>query len=357
MVSINNQNVKQAEAQFRQAQRWWSANHANYYPTIGSTPSITQTDTGKNSGRGSAEPARPFRCPSTATWEPDLWGRVRLSVENAVGQRAGERGRSGEYAAERSRRCWRPIIFCWRRRTCSRRCCTTRSRLPEEPAADHQPLQRRRGVEERRHSGADAARGRAGAEHRSARRARAGRARHRHADRPGRPRRSRSAPPRSTPRRRPFRWPFPRSCSSGVPTSRRTSARWRRPTPTSASPQTAYYPTLTLSASAGFLAHEPGESVHLASRTWSAGPVAVSDAVRLRPPRRRRCRTRRPPTMPRSPPTGRPFSAAFQEVEDDLAISALSGRRSRAAAGGRGGRPGVARVSKSTATRRERIPI
>ena len=48
LVNINNQNVKQAEAQFRQARALVAANHANYYPTIGSTPAITQTDAGQN---------------------------------------------------------------------------------------------------------------------------------------------------------------------------------------------------------------------------------------------------------------------------------------------------------------------
>lgn len=82
LVSLNNQNVKQAEAQFRQARAMVAANHANYYPSIGSTPAITQSDTGPNArGIGTSQT---FSLPVTATWEPDLWGRVRLSVENAV---------------------------------------------------------------------------------------------------------------------------------------------------------------------------------------------------------------------------------------------------------------------------------
>lgn len=84
LVAVNNQNVKQAEAQFREARALIAANHANYYPTIGSAPAITQTDTGKNSGRGLGGTSQLFSLPGTATWEPDLWGRVRLSVENAV---------------------------------------------------------------------------------------------------------------------------------------------------------------------------------------------------------------------------------------------------------------------------------
>ncbi|HEY2857725.1 MAG TPA: efflux transporter outer membrane subunit [Terracidiphilus sp.] len=81
-VSINNQNVKQAEAQFREARALVLANHANYFPSIGSNPSIGQSDAGLNGGRGGT--SQTFSIAATATWEPDLWGRVRLSVENAV---------------------------------------------------------------------------------------------------------------------------------------------------------------------------------------------------------------------------------------------------------------------------------
>ena len=84
LVDVNNQNVKQAEAQFRQARALVAANHANYYPSIGSSPSITQSDTGTNAGRGLGGTSQSFSLPAIATWEPDLWGRVRLSVENAV---------------------------------------------------------------------------------------------------------------------------------------------------------------------------------------------------------------------------------------------------------------------------------
>ncbi|HWY46356.1 MAG TPA: efflux transporter outer membrane subunit [Bryobacteraceae bacterium] len=84
LVDINNQNVKQAEAQFRQARALVAFNHANYYPTIGSNPSITQSDSGGNGGRGAGGTSQSFSLPATVSWEPDLWGRVRLSVENAA---------------------------------------------------------------------------------------------------------------------------------------------------------------------------------------------------------------------------------------------------------------------------------
>jgi len=77
LVDVDNQNVKVAEAQFRQARAIVLANHANYYPSIGSTPAISQSYIEKKASHS-------FSLPATATWEPDLWGRVRLSVENAV---------------------------------------------------------------------------------------------------------------------------------------------------------------------------------------------------------------------------------------------------------------------------------
>jgi NodT family efflux transporter outer membrane factor (OMF) lipoprotein len=77
LVAIDNQNVKQAEAQFRQARALVLATHANYYPSIGSSPSISQSYVEKKANHS-------FSLPATVAWEPDLWGRVRLSVEGAV---------------------------------------------------------------------------------------------------------------------------------------------------------------------------------------------------------------------------------------------------------------------------------
>ena len=79
LVAVNNQNVKVAEAQFREARATVLADHANYYPSIGSTPAITA---GKN--YNGKVISHTFSLPVAASWEPDLWGRVRLSVQNAV---------------------------------------------------------------------------------------------------------------------------------------------------------------------------------------------------------------------------------------------------------------------------------
>jgi len=85
LVDINNQNLKQAEAQFRQARAVVKGDRANYYPTIGVAPSITKTSAGTTTGRGAVAQFITYQLPVEASWEPDLWGRVRLSVEGAVG--------------------------------------------------------------------------------------------------------------------------------------------------------------------------------------------------------------------------------------------------------------------------------
>ncbi|MGA2185543.1 MAG: efflux transporter outer membrane subunit [Bryobacteraceae bacterium] len=77
MVSVSNQNVKQAEAQFRGARALVALNRAGYFPTIGTSPSITNS-------RSAIGTSSTFSLPFSASWEPDLWGRVRLSVENAT---------------------------------------------------------------------------------------------------------------------------------------------------------------------------------------------------------------------------------------------------------------------------------
>jgi NodT family efflux transporter outer membrane factor (OMF) lipoprotein len=85
LVEVDNQNVKQAEAQFREARAAVLGNRANAYPRIGVGPTITRTSTGSSGGKGSGT-FTTFALPLDVSWEPDLWGRVRLAVEGAVGQ-------------------------------------------------------------------------------------------------------------------------------------------------------------------------------------------------------------------------------------------------------------------------------
>ncbi len=86
MVAVSNQNVKQAEASFRQARALVHLNRADYFPTIGTQPGITSSYTSANLGshRLGSQNFTLYTLPFTASWEPDLWGRVGLSVQNAV---------------------------------------------------------------------------------------------------------------------------------------------------------------------------------------------------------------------------------------------------------------------------------
>lgn len=81
-ISVDNFSVKQAEANFRASRALVLGSRANYYPTIGSAPVINQGDTGAINGRGGGTSSN-FEIPFTASWQPDLWGRVRLAVEGA----------------------------------------------------------------------------------------------------------------------------------------------------------------------------------------------------------------------------------------------------------------------------------
>lgn len=88
-VDISNQNVAAAEAQFRQARALVQASRAAYFPTITLGPSFTRTLASQNLGGVrsgvSSAPVSDFSLPAEASWEPDIWGKVRRTVEASKG--------------------------------------------------------------------------------------------------------------------------------------------------------------------------------------------------------------------------------------------------------------------------------
>jgi NodT family efflux transporter outer membrane factor (OMF) lipoprotein len=85
-VSVSNQNLKAAEAQFRQARAALRYNRADYYPTVTAGISATRT-------RVSAHRPPPssifdgityndFTLPVDVSYQADVWGRVRKNVES-----------------------------------------------------------------------------------------------------------------------------------------------------------------------------------------------------------------------------------------------------------------------------------
>ncbi len=98
-VDVSNQSLAQAEAQYRQASALVSAARANYFPTLGVSASATRSGRYSNSdsgivsggtviggsagsgGNSGNSHSTSYSLPFTASWEPDLWGRVRRTVE------------------------------------------------------------------------------------------------------------------------------------------------------------------------------------------------------------------------------------------------------------------------------------
>jgi len=86
-INVSNQTLKAAEAQFLQARALIRFSRAGYFPTLTVSPSAARTrESGNQPFAGpfsKGVTANEFIIPFDATYEPDVWGRVRRSVESA----------------------------------------------------------------------------------------------------------------------------------------------------------------------------------------------------------------------------------------------------------------------------------
>jgi NodT family efflux transporter outer membrane factor (OMF) lipoprotein len=82
-VSINNQNVLAAEAQYREAKALVRIARANLYPTLTAGPTVTESHVGSGTGVPAATRSI-FSLVLDATWEPDLWGSIRRGITGAA---------------------------------------------------------------------------------------------------------------------------------------------------------------------------------------------------------------------------------------------------------------------------------
>jgi NodT family efflux transporter outer membrane factor (OMF) lipoprotein len=80
-VVISNQNVLAAEAQVRQAKALVQAARAGYYPTVTTAPSITRSRSSGNISSGASTTSTVYSLPIDLSWEADVWGRIRRTVE------------------------------------------------------------------------------------------------------------------------------------------------------------------------------------------------------------------------------------------------------------------------------------
>jgi NodT family efflux transporter outer membrane factor (OMF) lipoprotein len=98
-VKISNLNVAAAEAQFRQARALVQEAKAGYYPTVSLGASATRSQRSGNLGSGSnngGSTTSDFLLPLDVTWELDLWGKIRRSVEAS---QAGVQASAADLAA------------------------------------------------------------------------------------------------------------------------------------------------------------------------------------------------------------------------------------------------------------------
>jgi NodT family efflux transporter outer membrane factor (OMF) lipoprotein len=85
-VNISNQNLKAAEAQYTQARALVRYNRAAYFPTITAGASATRNRISQNRPPGLASNGatyNDFQIPLELSYEVDVWGRVRRTVESS----------------------------------------------------------------------------------------------------------------------------------------------------------------------------------------------------------------------------------------------------------------------------------
>jgi NodT family efflux transporter outer membrane factor (OMF) lipoprotein len=77
-VNVSNQNIAQAEAQFRGARAAVRGARSDFIPTVTTSPSFTRSQAGTNA------PVNRYTLPVDLSYEVDIWGRVRRNVESSV---------------------------------------------------------------------------------------------------------------------------------------------------------------------------------------------------------------------------------------------------------------------------------
>ena len=85
-VNVSNQNLREAEAQYRQARAVVRYSRADYYPTVTAGPSATRTRTSANrpfsGSTADGVTENDYTVPFDFSYQVDVWGRVRRTVES-----------------------------------------------------------------------------------------------------------------------------------------------------------------------------------------------------------------------------------------------------------------------------------
>jgi NodT family efflux transporter outer membrane factor (OMF) lipoprotein len=83
-VSISNQNVLQAEAQYREARAAVREARSALFPTVSAGLGITNARAGGASNSTTSSTRSSFNLPFNVAWEPDLWGNIRRGVTGNI---------------------------------------------------------------------------------------------------------------------------------------------------------------------------------------------------------------------------------------------------------------------------------
>ena len=86
-IDISNENLKAAEAAFRETEATVAAARAQFFPSVNADASAQRSRTSANNGRtsfGGGTIQNNLSTELTASWVPDLWGTVRRTVESNI---------------------------------------------------------------------------------------------------------------------------------------------------------------------------------------------------------------------------------------------------------------------------------
>ncbi|MDR3437612.1 efflux transporter outer membrane subunit [Telmatospirillum sp.] len=99
-VDVSNQNVKAYEAAYRQALAVADAARASFFPTLSldASGARSQSHASVRGSSGTSVLSNSYSTSLSASWEPDLWGRIRRTVE---GNEASAEASSADLAAAR----------------------------------------------------------------------------------------------------------------------------------------------------------------------------------------------------------------------------------------------------------------
>jgi len=100
-IDISNQNLKAAEAAYREAEAVVAGARAQFFPTATLNASAARSRGSGNGGPnafGGGNISNRFQIDAAASWTPDLWGKIRRTVESDV---AAAQATAGQLASAR----------------------------------------------------------------------------------------------------------------------------------------------------------------------------------------------------------------------------------------------------------------